>query len=146
MQIALEATALAPESLSVEGYPPNPAIVYWFVDAIDNLGISPEEERCIKLAEWAARQFSRQLSLVAARHDAMMDPIAMGMAACLCERLRRIATKPTFANGDRVFEQLPSALELQHGIGVLFTLQGASGIWPKYFPLFHYPQAGANYC
>src|SRR6185369_15723540 len=29
---------------------------------------------------------------------------------------------------------------------VLFTSQGKSGIWPKYFPLFHYPDAGANYC
>src|SRR6266446_6441055 len=53
-EIALAATALAPQSLSVEGYPPNPAIVYWFIDAIDNLGVSPEEKRWIRIAEWAA--------------------------------------------------------------------------------------------
>jgi hypothetical protein len=145
-EIALERAEFAPDSLSVEGYPPNPAILYWFIDAVDNLGTTLAEERWIEIAKWAARQFSRHLSLVAAGHDAMMDPIAMGMAACLCARLRQIATKPTFANGDKVFEQLPSAVELQHGIQVLFGLQGLSGIWPKYFPLFHYPEAGANYC
>ncbi len=145
-QIALQFGESVPKSLVVLGYPPNPAIVYWFVDAIDNLGIYPKQQHWLTIAEWAARQFSRHLSLVAAGHDAMMDPIAMGMAACLCARLRQIATKPTFANGDEVFELLPSAVELQHGVCVLFGLQGLSGIWPKYFPLFHYPEAGANYC
>ena len=145
-QVALEFVESFPEELVVLGYPPNPAIVYWFIDAIDNLGILPKEEHWPTIAEWAAWQFSRHLSLVSAGHDAMMDPIAMGMAACLCARLRQIATKPTFANGDKIFEHLPSAVELQHGIRVLFGLQGQSGIWPKYFPLFHYPEAGANYC
>jgi hypothetical protein len=137
----------APNSLGVEKYPPNPAIAYWFVDAIDNLAIEySSNNHWIRLAEWAARQFARQFSLVTAGHDAMMDPVAMGMAACLCERLRQIATKPAFSSGDEIFEKLPSPVELRHGIHVLFTSQGESGIWPKYFPLFHYPDAGANYC
>jgi len=145
-EIACKTGEDIPDSLRVEGYPPNPAILYWFVDAIDNLGTKLSLQQWIEMAKWASRQFSRHLSLVAANHDAMMDPVAMGMAACLCARLRQIATKPTFEEGDKVFDYLPAGVELQHGIQVLFGLQGRSGIWPKYFPLFHYPKAGANYC
>src|SRR5207302_9812968 len=37
-------------------------------------------------------------------------------------------------------------VSLRHAVGELFRLQGPSGIWPKYFPLFHFPEPGANYC
>ncbi len=41
---------------------------------------------------------------------------------------------------------LPSELELERSIRRLFTQQTPSGIWNKYFPLFHYEEAGSNFC
>jgi hypothetical protein len=44
------------------------------------------------------------------------------------------------------FTLFPPPVQLLHAIRDLFDLQESSGIWAKYFPLFHYPDAGANYC
>ena len=41
---------------------------------------------------------------------------------------------------------LPSSVELERSIVELFREQTDSGIWPKYFPLFHYQDAGSNFC
>ena len=49
---------------------------------------------------------------------------------------------------DEFSEALPSIVEINHAISLLFLHQTESGIWPKYFPLFHFAEsdAGANYC
>ena len=44
---------------------------------------------------------------------------------------------------------LPSSVELEFGIKQVFSTQSDSGIWHKYFPLFHFPGRGkgaADYC
>jgi len=129
-----------PESLAVGKYPTSPAIAYWFVDAIAGLSITIDDKWWKEIAAWAAKELRRQVSLVAAEAYDQMDPIAMAMAACLAQRLRR------HSNG-KYQELLPSSTEVRHAIRVLFKeYQLPSGIWNKYFPLFHYPDAGSNYC
>ena len=70
-------------------YPTTPVIAYWFIDAIDGLSVSLSNAWWLKIADWAAKEFTRQVSLVAADYSERMDPIAMAMAACLSQRLRR---------------------------------------------------------
>jgi len=43
---------------------------------------------------------------------------------------------------------MPSTVELQFGIEQVFSKQSDSGIWYRYFPLFHFPkgQGAADYC
>ncbi|HTC92499.1 MAG TPA: ATP-binding protein [Terriglobales bacterium] len=130
----------------ISKYPPSAAVVYWFVDGIDRgeirLGIGQWRSLC----DWAREEFNRQRSLVVAQHEALMDPVAMAMAASLCSRLRTIADTSKSSVIGSCLKLLPSSVELQHGIKVLFDKQSPSGIWPKYFPLFHYPKAGSNFC
>jgi hypothetical protein len=76
----------------------------------------------------------------------MMDPVAMGMSACLCARLRDIAGDETLGSSRENLAVLPSAVELEHAIEDLICQQTKSGIWPKYFPMFHYHDAGSNFC
>jgi ATPase family associated with various cellular activities (AAA) len=130
----------APESLAVGRYPPSPVIAYWFVDAIAGLSTRVYGSWWAAMAGWAAKELRRQVSLVAADAHDRMDPVAMAMAACLAQRLRR------HSHG-KYEEYLPSRTEVRHAIRVLFEkYQLQSGIWNKYFPLFHYPDAGSNYC
>lgn len=130
----------------INKYPPSAAVVYWFVDGIDRGQISLRAQQWQSLCDWARDEFNSQRSLVVAQHEALMDPIAMAMAACLCARLRTIAAAAQSSRINACLQLLPSSVELQHGIKILFDKQGASGIWPKYFPLFHYPKAGSNFC
>jgi ATPase family protein associated with various cellular activities (AAA) len=127
----------------VNDYPASPAIVYWFLDGITHAKIPPSKDHWKDLCDWAGREFNRQRSRVVANHDAVMDPVAMAMAACLCARLRTIKD---IANEDRAI--LPSVVELEHSVAELFQRQRDSGIWPKYFPMFHYrdQEAGSNFC
>jgi hypothetical protein len=137
-----------PETLRVETYPASSTIAYWFVDAIDrskswrSFGHKFWEE----IANWAALTFAQQVSLVTSRNDALMDPIALAMAACLCKKLKTIPEHVRTLAGGKYLSLLPSEPELEFGIELLFSCQAPSGIWPKYFPLFHYPDAGGNFC
>jgi hypothetical protein len=134
------------ERFGINKYSPTPALVYWFVDGVDRGRIALRAKEWQSISDWARHQFNRQRSLVVAQHDALMDPVAMAMAACLCARLRRIADAARSSAITACLQLLPSTVELQHGIKVLFEKQSPSGIWPKYFPLFHYPKAGSNFC
>ena len=40
----------------------------------------------------------------------------------------------------------PTPSELKSAVHVFLARQNEAGIWEKYFPLFHYPRAGANHC
>jgi hypothetical protein len=135
-----------PESLRVLEYPAASTIAYWFVDALDSLGINLPAKSWRNIAQWTATEFWRQVSLLASTHDARKDPIAMAMAACLAARLHRRATGPAASVPHGTVGFLPSLAEVEHGVEELFRYQEPSGIWPKYFPLFHYPDAGSNYC
>lgn len=139
-----------PQALRVQEYPPTPTVGYWFVDGVDRLGMALPAELWQKIVNWTADEFHRQLSLVSARNEATMDPVALAMAACLCARLRRIVRKIQLRDEKQEIGEsaarLPGKGELIHAIRLLFTHQTPSGIWPKYFPLFHYPGAGANFC
>jgi hypothetical protein len=132
----------------INNYPPAVPVMYWFVDGVDKGGIGLGKDEWVTLGDFANKEFNRQRSLVLAEHDAMMDPVAMGMAACLCARLSAIfknKNKETEV-GDGGLENLPSRVELLHSIKEVFKQQTESGIWPKYFPMFHYQEAGSNFC
>jgi len=135
-----------PENFSINKYPPSAAVIYWFIDGISRGNIELPGLHWKGLCDWASHEFHRQRSLVLAEHDAMMDPVAMAMAACLCARLRSIGEKAGRGVTEKHWAKLPSAAELEHSIKELFRRQRKSGIWPKYFPLFHYQQAGSNFC
>ena len=127
----------------INQYPPSAAVVYWFVDGVSRAQIKLSPERWKTLCLWAVQEFNHERSLVAARHTSMMDPIALGMAACLCARLSQVDDLGA-ATAD--LELLPSKFELGQAIEEIFTLQAESGLWHKYFPMFHYQDAGSNFC
>ena len=130
----------------INDYAPSAAVIYWFIDGVSRAGIKLPDDNWKKLCSWAASEFNRQRSLVLAQHEAMMDPVSMGMAACLCSKLRELC-KNKEDNGmiEDHLESLPSRPELEHSIKELFKYL-TNGIWPKYFPLFHYQDAGSNFC
>jgi hypothetical protein len=136
----------SPENFKINNYPPAAAVIYWFVDGVHRGGISLNRDQWEAICEWAASEFARQRSLVVAKHAAMMDPVSMGMAACLCARLRSVASKGLLGMLSSHQAKLPSLVELEESVLELFREQTASGIWPKYFPLFHYQEAGSNFC
>jgi hypothetical protein len=125
-------------------YPPKAAIVYWFVDGIDSLKVEISADAWKSLVEWAAKEFTTQIARVASDDDALMDPVSMSMAACLVFRLQKIMNKQP--SKDNLTQLFPSKTELNHAVSLLFKHQRPSGIWPKYFPMFHFLTAGANYC
>jgi hypothetical protein len=142
------ATAMAqdPDNFSINEYPPSAAVLYWFVDGITRAEIKLPAEQWSGLCNWAARQFNHERSLVVAEHDAMMDPVAMGMCACLCSRLRIISDKALHGCTKDHLALLPSTVELERSIEELISKRTDSGIFPKYFPIFHYQDAGSNFC
>lgn len=75
-----------------------------------------------------------------------MDPVAMGMAACLCARLRHTSGTPRLGTTKQHLALLPSVVELERAILEMISMQTRTGIWHKYFPMFHYEDAGSNYC
>jgi hypothetical protein len=149
-EIAVELAKQAPDVFRLDdSLRANPALGYWLVDGADRLKVDLGEE-WVKLARWATTEFAHQFSLVSAHDDAIMDPVAMAMAACLAERLRSIASRPSFSKCIDVKRVLPTRLELESGIDLLFEHQEPSGIWDKFFPMFYYKDpakpAGANFC
>lgn len=135
------------DRFKINEYPPAAAVVYWFVDGISRAGIPLQNQHWQNLYTFAAEEFGRQRSLVVARHMAMMDPVAMAMSACLCARLRRISKEqPSLGALHDHANILPSAVELESAAVALFAEMTDAGIWPKYFPLFHYQDAGSNFC
>jgi len=131
--------------LGITPYPPAAAVVYWFVDGVHHAGINLGAGWG-RLFSYATDEFRKQRSLVVARHTAMMDPVAMAMAACLCARLHSILKSSGRQLPAVTADTLPTIIELESSIVDLFREQTASGIWPKYFPLFHYKDAGSNFC
>ena len=141
-----------PNSFKVGKFPPTPAIGYWFVDAIDKLGLTAEvdDARWKLITLWASQEFARQFSLVTSEVAARMDPVALAAAACLCTRLRRLIAEKSVAVGkrDELMKLLPTKIEVNKAILQALESQQRSGIWPKYFPLFNYGKddaAGSNY-
>ena len=135
-----------PGHFRINEYEPAAPVVYWFVDGVRRAGFRITGGAWDPLCEWATNEFHRQRSLVLAKHDAMMDPVAMGMAACLCARLRKLINDPIARIDPSRGATLPSTTELEHSIQEMFAQQTNSGIWPKYFPMFHYQEAGSNFC
>src|SRR5262249_16883239 len=99
-----------------------------------------------RLCRFAADEFGRQRSRVVAKDAAVMDPVAMAMSACLCARLRSISKGLQLGADNSHHTMLPSTVELESAVVDLFAEQTPTGIWPKYFPLFHYQDAGSNFC
>jgi hypothetical protein len=134
------------EHFSINKYSPSAAVVYWFLDGIARANIRLSAGRWDVICRWAAKEFNHRRSLVVAQHDAMMDPVAMGMAACLCARLRKIGETTRLGQRKEHLTVLPSRVELERSIEELISIQTKSGIFQKYFPLFHYQDAGSNFC
>jgi hypothetical protein len=143
--IAIE-MSLNAKLFSINDYPPAAAVVYWFVDGVDRAGIELDKKNWEVLFKFAADEFRRQRSLVVAMHAAMMDPVAMAMSACLCSRLLAISESEPVGATEGHHSLLPTMVELEKSIVELFDEQTLGGIWPKYFPLFHYQDAGSNFC
>lgn len=136
-----------PDNFSINEYPPSATVLYWFVDGISRAELTLHPEAWGRLCAWAAKEFNHERSLVVAEHQATMDPTAMGMAACLCARLRTISDSgPGLGTTKDHLAMLPSVIELERSIQELMSRQAPSGIWNKYFPLFHYQDAGSNFC
>lgn len=143
--IALDLSAEAGR-FGINEYPPAAAVVYWFVDGITRAHIELPTENWCELCRFAVDEFGRQRSLAVAKHAAMMDPVAMAMAACLCARLKTTSKDLLLGTTRDHHSMLPSTVELEKAVVDLFREQTESGIWPKYFPLFHYQDAGSNFC
>jgi len=142
--IALEMSS-GMDRFGINNYPPAAAVLYWFVDGIARAQIPLHKNDWTQLCSFAADEFGRQRSLVVSNHAAMMDPVAMAMSACLCARLRTVSKELKLGTTKKHDAMLPSTVELESGVIDLFTEQ-KGGIWPKYFPLFHYQDAGSNFC
>lgn len=142
----VESKAENPEkSFAVEGYPPKTTHAYWFVDGAIGMEVDLTKH-WEKVASWASNEFHQQLIYVSAGNDGLMDPPSLAMAACLINRIRRlIVKKPKLTE---VAARLPLKAELEFAIEQVFSQQSNSGIWHKYFPLFHFPrgQGAADYC
>lgn len=144
-EIIVDAAERAPESFAVSGYPPKTTLGYWFVHGITKAQISIPPSAWNKIASWAAREFYQQLTYVVSGNDPLMDPASLAMAACLISRISKTAAEK--AELSSISEGLPSRVELTHAIEKVFDEQAESGIWPKAFPLFHFPGSGAaDYC
>lgn len=136
----------APESFSVQDYPPTPTIAYWILDAASSMGVPVPPEASQKITRWALQEFGTQVSLVSSSHHAMMDPIALAMAANVFRVLRRIGQTQGCVQEALAKNPAPTDYELLAAIQMFFGKQNAAGVWEKYFPLFHYPAAGPNHC
>lgn len=134
-----------PDNFVINKYSASATLLYWFIDGVTRANMRLNPDDLGQLCRWATHQFNRERSLVLAGHAAMMDPVAMAMAACLCAKLRRLTEDPELGTEKSHREVLPSVTELEHSIQELFKRQ-TRGIWPKYFPLFHYQEAGSNFC
>jgi hypothetical protein len=143
--VALDMTADT-SRFGINDYPPAAAVLYWFVDGVSRAQIHLGSDDWTRLCRLATDEFNRQRSLAVAKHAAMMDPVAMAMSACLCSRLRTISQNLQLGTTNTHSSKLPSTVELERSVSDLFSDQTASGIWPKYFPLFHYQDAGSNFC
>ena len=145
-EIVIAKAAKPDRSFAVMDYPPKSTHGYWFVDGAVRMKVPLEKPTWQALADWASKEFHRQLVYVSAGNDTLMDPPALAMAACLINRIRRFTEDQ--ANIAEVGRSLPSPVELEFGIQQVFSTQSDSGIWQKYFPLFHFPhgQGAADYC
>jgi hypothetical protein len=133
-------------AFKVMEYPAKTAHAYWFVDGLIGMGIKLEPESWEKIAKWASSEFYRQVIYVSAGNDAVMDPPMLAMAACVINRIRRMSDEHSHLA--HIGRTLPSVVELEFGIKQVFSKQSESGIWHKYFPLFHFPKGkgAADYC
>ena len=136
----------SPDALAVQKYPPTPTIAYWVCDAASMIDLSVSDAVARAIATWAKSSFTRHVSLVVADHHAMMDPVAMAMAGCLCSVLKRMARSENSLHKAIVDIDFPTDNELVSAIRLFFSKQNSAGVWEKYFPLFHYPAAGPNHC
>jgi hypothetical protein len=132
-------------AFAVMDYPAKTAHAYWFVDGLIGMGIQLDPGVWGRIASWASSEFHKQVIYVSAGNDALMDPPMLAMAACVINRIRRMTDEnPDLAS----IGTLPSVVELEFGIKQVFLQQSESGIWHKYFPLFHFPKGkgAADYC
>lgn len=140
------------ELFRINDYPEAAAVVYWLIDAVARANLKLNCDTWRNTCQWASDQFNHERSLVAAGHAARMDPIAMAMWACVCSRLRHLSSNVAGIQlgisdiAKYSLAILPSRAELEHSILDLWKYQTEDGIWPKYFPIFHYQDAGSNFC
>lgn len=137
-----------PASFAVSNYPAKTSIAYWFLDGAINAGVELEKSSVEAIARWAAQQFHRQLIYLSAENDSLMDPPELAMAACLVQRIHRLCDQKSKFADIRNKQSLPSQIELISAIKRVLAEQPGSGIWQKYFPLFHFPHGAgaADYC
>jgi hypothetical protein len=131
----------APDSLRVGDYSPSPTVAFWLLDSVDLLSLQFSGKTWIDFARWVAQTFGEEFSRLSANHVALMDPVALAFSACLVAKLRQVRRGLSLGSVG-----LPSENEVAAAIRAVLREQTTAGIWPKYFPLFHYPRVGANHC
>lgn len=133
------------QTFRVSGYPAKTTIAYWFLDGAINAGADLGDS-LKDIAVWATKKFHQQLIYVSAGNDSLMDPPELAMAACLINRIHRLCTEKH--QNPELSRSLPSPVELLFAVKRVLAEQPPSGIWHKYFPLFHFPRGGgaADYC
>jgi hypothetical protein len=130
-----------PKTFRVSTYPESASMAYWFVDGVTKANVEIPPTCWKEIRDWAVRYFDSQLRHVVSGNDPLMDPISLAMASCLISRLRK--TFHADAMLSEYVEKLPSQVELTYAVKQVFEQQAPSGIWHKYFPLFHFPKSGA---
>ena len=145
--VASAMLAAGPDTFRItKEYPPATTVAYWFADSLARLKAPLDPAAWQKTAQWATAEVSRQVTLLAAGHDSMIDPVAMAMGACVIARFKKLAaTSPALANVQEG-GGVSSDVELRYVVRLLMKKQQPSGIWARYFPLFLFPKVGANYC
>jgi len=135
-------------AFAVDEYPAKTTHAYWFIDGVSGLNIKLAKAVWAPIASWASAEFHTQLIYVSAGNDALMDPPALAMSACVISRMRRMTDDDENPDLAELCRELPSLTELEFGIRQVFAKQSDSGMWHKYFPLFHFPkgQGAADYC
>jgi hypothetical protein len=146
-EILLQFLAQPNVALALNPFPASPTIAYWMIDAASLLEVDLTPEIAVAVVSWSATEFRRQHSLVAANQQATMDPVALAMAACVCMALRRMSKTSSTIDDAMKTCLFPGDGELKAGIAEFFRRQNEhSGVWEKYFPIFHYPESGPNHC
>ncbi len=119
--------------MSVLEYPPSAYLTQLAVRALKQADRISEQD-CDRVANWAAREISTQISFIQA-HSKNSDPLQL-IYLTICLASYRSSAKES-----------PNELELiRYGLKIFFQEQKPDGSWPLSRPLFHYPTTGSAYC
>jgi len=83
------------------------------------------------IVEWAKREMYRQISYFKAPWSDMKNIHQLGFAWAICEK---------FCENNPIPAEISELV-----LSIIFADQNRDGVWPRYYPLFNFPTAGAAY-